>query len=228
MTSHFRYLLLGALALLLLGVVQPAFAAGQQPRTQHNSRYMDSFPQELLEVQPPWSAPIYEGTEVPVSGLENVPDIHGDINDPQLVVFFAGNQFMVVNKLMRVFIKTHPRYPRVVAFTLPSGRLVLSIERGNGLLIGNMHVTLKPDVLTAGRGRMTALQNKHRWFAHTEAYARNRLAIMVYQGNPHHVTGLESLAEPKLRLCMPNPEWEGIAEHAIMPHPAPSKRRRPC
>lgn len=212
-----RYALIGAFAALLLGPMRPAFAAGQQADVYQNSSYMNDFSKELLEIQPPWSAPIYNGTEVTVPGLENVPDIHGDINDPQLVVFFAGNQYMLVNKLMRTFIEAHPEYPRVVAFTFPPGRLITSIERGQGILLGNMRITLKPDILTAGHGSMMALQKKHHWFDRTEVYAKNRLAIMVYKGNPDHVTGLKSLAEPGLRLCMPNPEWEGIAKHAIVP-----------
>ena len=213
-----RYALVGALAALLLGPMRPAFAAGQQQGDVYqNSRYMRDFPSELLEVQPPWSTPIYGGTEVTVPGLENVPDIHGDINDPQLVIFFAGNQYMLVNKLMRTFIKAHPQYSHVVAFTLPPGRLITAIERGQGILIGNMRITLKPDILTAGHGSMMALQKKHHWFERTEGYAKNRLAIMVYKGNPKHVTGLKSLADPDLGLGMPNPEWEGIAKHAIIP-----------
>ncbi len=206
-----------ALAVLLSGLACPAFAAGQAPQGSNKSSYTSDFPKALREVQPPWSTPLYEGTEVTVPGLENVPDIHGEIIDPQLVVFFAGNQYMVVNKLLRAFIKANPQYPRVVAFTFPPGRLVRAMERGNGILLGNMHISLKPDVLTAGQGSMTAVEAKHHWFRQTEAYARNRLAIMVYRDNPEHVTGLAGLAAPKLRLCMPNPEWEGIARHAIIP-----------
>ena len=217
LARYLRFGLIGALAVLFLGSPGPAFAAGQPGDVYQNSRYMQDFPGELLKVQPPWNAPIYGGTEVTVPGLENVPDIHGDINDPQLVIFFAGNQYMVVNRLMRAFIKAHPEYPRVVAFTFPPGRLITAIERGRGILLGNMRITLKPDILTAGKGSMTALQEKHHWFDRTEVYARNRLAIMVYQGNPKHVTGLKNLAEPDLQLCMPNPEWEGIARHAIIP-----------
>jgi len=182
-----------------------------------SSRYMRDFPKRLLEIQPPWHHPIYPGTELTVPGLQNVPDIHGDINNPQLVVFFAGNQYMVVNRLMRAFISAYPKYKRVVAFTFPPGRLITSIQRGNGILLGNMRITLRPDILTAGHGSMIGLQKKHHWFVKTESYARNRLAIMVYKGNPDHIAGLKSLAQPSLRVCMPNPEWEGIAKHAIIP-----------
>lgn len=62
-----------------------------------------------------------------------------------------------------------------------------------------------------------ALQHKYNWFKSTEIYAKNKLAIMVYKGNPKGVVNFDSLTNPKLRLCMPNPEWEGIAKHAIIP-----------
>ena len=186
-------------------------------RNRATSRYMSDFSRELIRTQPPWSKPIYSGTQVTVPGLENVPDIHGDINNPQLVVFFAGNQYMLVNQLLRDFQLRYPEYRRVVAFTFPPGRLIKAFASGHGLLLGNMHVSLTPDVLTAGKRGIQNAQKAHHWFLITEAYARNRLAIMVQKGNPKHILGLTQLADKNLRLCMPDPHWEGIARHAIIP-----------
>ena len=42
-------------------------------------------------------------------------------------------------------------------------------------------------------------------------YVTNTLAIMVSKGNPHHIAGLADLSDSKLRLAMPNPEFEGVA-----------------
>ena len=165
---------------------------------------------------PPWSAPLVDGVDITVPGVDNVPDLHGDVNDPQLVVFFAGNQYMLVNELLAEFRKANPEYPRVFAETLPPGILARQVEEG-ALVIGNMRIRLRPDVFTAGRGRMLSLQKDHDWFSATEDYARNRLAIMTYAGNPDHIKGWRDLARPKLRICMPNPRFEGIAQHAIIP-----------
>ena len=166
--------------------------------------------------EPPWSAPLVSGVDATVPGADNVPDLHGDVNDPQLVVFFAGNQYVLVNELLAEFQKAHPEYRRVFAETLPPGLLARQVEEG-GLVIGNMRVVLKPDVFTAGAGRMQSLQKEHDWFSKLENYARNRLAIMTYAGNPAHVTGWRDLARPDLTICMPNPRFEGIAQHAIIP-----------
>lgn len=167
-------------------------------------------------LEPPWSQPIVSGVNITVPGVDNVPDLHGDINDPQLVIFFAGNQYMLVNQLLTDFQKAHPQYGRVFAETLPPGILARQIEE-DGLVIGNMRIGLKPDIFTAGLGRMRSLQKDHDWFASMENYARNRLAIMTYLGNPDHIKGWRDLARRGLSICMPNPKFEGIAQHAIIP-----------
>lgn len=165
---------------------------------------------------PPWSAPLVSGENLTVPGVDNVPDLHGDINDPDLVIFFAGNQYMVVNDLLRAFQKQYPQYPHVFAETLPPGILARQIKTG-ALVIGNMRIRVKPDLFTAGHGRMLQLQKDNRWFSGLRNYARNKLAIMTYAGNPKHIRGWKDLTRQDLRLCMPNPQWEGIAQHAIIP-----------
>lgn len=165
---------------------------------------------------PPWSAPLVSGENITVPGVDNVPDLHGDINNPDLVIFFAGNQYMVVNELLRAFQKQYPQYQHVFAETLPPGILARQMKSGS-LVIGNMRIRLKPDLFTAGRGRMLQMQKDNQWFSHLSNYARNKLAIMTYAGNPRHITGWKDLTRKGLRLCMPNPKWEGIAQHAIIP-----------
>ncbi len=215
--SHLKWNLAYLITLILVmssifqGVLSSARAETE------SSDYMKSFSSELLKIQPPWSAPIYKGTELTVPGVENVPDIHGDVTDPQLVVFFAGNQYMLVNELMKEFMKANPQYSRVLALTLPPGRLVQAIQEDQGIIIGNMRLKVQPDILTTGKGGMLDLQNTYHWFSTTEEYAQNRLAIMVQKNNPQKITSLQDLAKPEIKLCMPNPRWEGIAKHAIIP-----------
>src|SRR5665213_4211869 len=70
---------------------------------------------------PPWNTPPHSPVMFTVPGIDNVPDLYGDINDPQLVVFFAGNQFMCMDDLMAGFKKEYPAYQRIFAETLPPG-----------------------------------------------------------------------------------------------------------
>lgn len=59
---------------------------------------------------PPWNTPPQSTVNFTVKGVDNVPDIYGDINDPQLVIFMGGNQFMVLDDLLAVFKMKHPQY----------------------------------------------------------------------------------------------------------------------
>jgi molybdate transport system substrate-binding protein len=167
-------------------------------------------------VHPPWIQAPLRGENFTVPGIDNVPDLYGDINDPHLVVFFGGNQYMVVRDLVQAFQAAHPEYQRIFIETLPPGILLRQIEQG-ALVIGNMRISLQPDVYAAGRSRIEELQREKHWFARTANYAANRLAILTALGNPQNIVSWADLARPGLTLCMPNPQTEGIAENAIIP-----------
>jgi len=157
---------------------------------------------------PPWNNPPESTVIFTVPGIDNVPDLFGDINDPQLVIFFAGNQYMCIDDLLAVFKKEHPQYQRIFAETLPPGILAKQIM-GGSITIGNMRITLKPDVYTAGKSRIDQMPE---YFSRTAAYAYNGLAIMVQKGNPKGIKGLKDLGRPDVRVSMPNPGWEGIGK----------------
>jgi ABC-type molybdate transport system substrate-binding protein len=159
---------------------------------------------------PPWNPPP-AGLQFSVPPFDAIADLHGDIVDPQLVVFFAGNQFMVVHDLMDAFRQAHPAYQRIFVETLPPGILAKQIESGS-LVMGNLRITHRPDVYTAGKGAIAERQKEHSWFADTYDYARNPLAILVARGNPKHIAGLADLGRGDVRVSMPNPAWEGIAK----------------
>ncbi len=157
---------------------------------------------------PPWNKPPESKVEFTVPGVDNVPDLYGDINDPQLVIFFGGNPFMVIDDLLAAFKKEHPQYQRIFVETLPPGILARQTESGS-LVIGNMRITLKPDLYIAGKSR---IDQTPEWFSRTEMFAKNRLSIMVQKGNPKNIKGLKDLGRSDVRVSMPNPEWEGIGK----------------
>ena len=190
--------LLLLLLTLAIGLMSPKFSVAQQKSQE-------------AHISPPWTKPPENGKNFTITGIDNVPDLHGDIVDPQLVVFFAGNQFMVIDDLIKAFKRHYPKYQRVFVETLPPGILADQIEQG-ALVIGNMRIDLQPDVYTAGKGRISTIQKQKNWFSQEVDYARNRLAIMVYKDNPLHITSLRDLGKPEIRVTMPNPHWEGIAK----------------
>lgn len=157
---------------------------------------------------PPWNQPPESKVMFTIPGIDNVPDLYGDINNPQLVVFFAGNQFMCIDDLLAAFKQQYPQYQRVFAETLPPGILARQMA-GGSITIGNMRITLQPDVYTAGKSKIEQLMHQ---LDDTVVYAYNKLAIMVPKGNPQHIRGLKDLGRKDLRVSMPNPEWEGIGK----------------
>ncbi|MHB2026528.1 MAG: molybdate ABC transporter substrate-binding protein [Elusimicrobiota bacterium] len=159
---------------------------------------------------PPWNKAPTNGFSLKVAPFDYIVDLHGDATDPQLTIFFAGNQFMAVPDLVAAFRKDYPEYKRIYVETLPPGKLAAQIEHG-ALIIGNLRISAKADVYTDGAKKIAELQAKHHWFKKTYNYARNRLAIMVRAGNPKNVKTVADLGRPDVRVSMPNPRWEGIA-----------------
>lgn len=155
---------------------------------------------------PPWNTPPKAGVSFTVPGVDNVPDLYGDIVNPQLVVFMGGNQFMVLDDLLVAFRKEYPAYSRIFVETLPPGILAQQMATGS-IVIGNMRIDHQPDVYLGGKKRVQ--ENRDRLVS-IQTYARNKLAIMVRRGNPKHIKNLTDLGRPDVRVSMPNPKWEGI------------------
>jgi molybdate transport system substrate-binding protein len=157
---------------------------------------------------PPWNTPPAGGVAFTVPGIDNIPDLYGDMADPQLVIFFAGNQFMVIDSLITDFKKAYPQYRRIFAEMLPPGILAQQIISGS-LVMGNLRIAVKPDIYTAGKSRIDQLRDS---FSVVKNYAGNTLAIMVQPGNPKKIRGLADLGRKDVQVSMPNPAWEGIGK----------------
>jgi molybdate transport system substrate-binding protein len=157
---------------------------------------------------PPWNTPPQSAVSFTVPGVDNLPDIYGDIQNPQLVVFMGGNQFMVLDDLLVAFRKQYPRYKKILVETLPPGLLMEQIK-GGSLTIGNMRLTIQPDIYTAGAD---AIDKHNDLFEKTAAYSANKLALMVQKGNPLHIVGLADLQQEHIRISMPDKKYEGIGK----------------
>lgn len=145
-----------------------------------------------------------------VPPVDQVLDLHGDPASAQLVIFMAGNQYMVMPALLAAFRKLHPEVRSIFYETLPPGIVIRQIEAGS-LRMGNLLITAKPDVLLVGPRGMRRLRASGAisvWYP----YASNTLAILVRSGNPLHIRSLRDLGRPGVRVVMPNPKWEGVAE----------------
>jgi molybdate transport system substrate-binding protein len=169
------------------------------------------------DVFPPWhgenSHALKRGLEFTVPEADDLADFHGDITNPQLVLFVGGNYFFAMAPLVDEFERENPEYKgRLYWETIPPGLLVKQMQESGTVTSGNMTWTAKPDVYFAGLGKVRSLIEDGLLEGPAVPYVTNTLTIMVPAHNPAGVTGLADLGKPSIRLAMPNPEFEGVAE----------------
>jgi ABC-type molybdate transport system substrate-binding protein len=159
-----------------------------------------------------------DSDDLPVIPDERQDDLHGlDIAEQaDLVVFMAGNQFMVMPRLMEAFGRRHPEIRRIFYETLPPKIELRQILAGGARFRGRVIAT-PPDVYTAvssdsvaelaAAGRVDP--------ARCFIYLHNRLALMVAAGNPRGIMSVQDLAQPGIRISQPNPRHEDIAAYVL-------------
>jgi ABC-type molybdate transport system substrate-binding protein len=145
-----------------------------------------------------------------VPPVDQVLDLHGNPRDPQLAIFMAGNQYMVMPALLAAFRRAHPEIRSIYYETLPPGVDARQIAAG-ALQMGNLVIDTQADVFLSGRRRMLRMHEEG-YVSSSFPYASNVLAIMVRKGNAKHVESLRDLGRADVRVSMPNARWEGVEE----------------
>jgi molybdate transport system substrate-binding protein len=169
------------------------------------------------DVYPPWQHgenddALNRGFEFTVPEVDNLADFHGEALQPALVLYVGGNYFFAMAPLVHAFEARYPEYrARLYWETIPPGLLIRQIKAGGTITVGNMTWTAKPDVYFAGLRKVKEEITAGLLIGPAVPYATNTLTIMVAKGNPAHITGLNDLGKPGIRLAMPNPEFEGVA-----------------
>src|SRR5580704_18185084 len=170
---------------------------------------------------PPWSKgannpALDKGYEFQVPDIDNVPDLHGNPNQALLVLFVGGNQFMAMPGLIRAFETEHPELRgRIFYETLPPGILSKQIAAKGIVTLGNFTLQIQADVYEAGLNAVQEME-KAQIVDAPVSYVTNDLEIMVRRGNPLNIRSLSDLGNEKVRLSMPNPDWEGVARQVAM------------
>ncbi|BBA33920.1 ABC transporter, periplasmic ligand binding protein [Methylocaldum marinum] len=167
-------------------------------------------------VFPPWpgETPPAANPGVPftVPEVDNMPDFHGNPAAAEFVVFAGGNYFFAMTELVEAFQRQKPELRGRIFFeTIPPGIIERQLENRNTITVGNLTLSVQPDVVQAGEQRIAALIEKGVLQGPPLRFLKNSLAVMVKKGNPKNIRTLEDLAKPGVRLANPNPETEGIA-----------------
>lgn len=137
----------------------------------------------------------------------------GDSYTADLVIYLAGNQFMVMEDLIADFQSKNPDIETVYIETIPPGQILNRQLLKQGGIAGEK-TTMNPDVYGstnfAHLKTMAAEGRMHDYMT----YIHNKLALMVAAGNPKGIEGPEDLARDDLVQSHPNPLTEGISKYA--------------
>ncbi len=151
-----------------------------------------------------------QDVEFTIPGFDEVQDLHGDVVEPDLVVFMGGNEFMVLPELLPAFRASTGACARIFVESLPPGILHEQLRRG-ALVVGDLRVAHAPDVFTGGEDRVAALEREGRVLRKI-AYASNELALLVRSGNPARIATIADLGRDGVRVAIPDARTEDIGK----------------
>lgn len=137
---------------------------------------------------------------------------YGSIEDSytaDLVLYLAGNQFMVIEELITDFQHKHPDIETVYVETIAPGQILQSQLLAQGTIDGQP-TAMNPDVFASVNiDHLRTLQREGLMDIHA-IYVHNKLELMVAAGNPKGINGPEDLGRADLVQSHPNPLTEGI------------------
>lgn len=126
-----------------------------------------------------------------------------------LVMYLAGNQFMVMQELIEDFQTKNPDITTVYVETIPPGQILKGQLLKQGEIEGQK-TAMNPDIFASVNiGHLKKLNAKGLMNEHI-IYIHNQLELMVADGNPKGIKGPEDLARDDLVQSHPNPLTEGI------------------
>ena len=154
----------------------------------------------------------------PVIPSERADDLHHlEIADEaDLVLFMAGNQFMVMNEIVSVFKKEYPDIEKIFYETLPPGLELKQILAGRAVFRDKI-INVQADIYSSVNEKtMKTLEEAGRILkGDYHLYLHNRLTLMVQKNNPAGIKSVADLGLDSIRVSQPDPANEDIAYHII-------------
>ena len=137
---------------------------------------------------------------------------YGKIQDSyksDLVMYLAGNQFMVMEELIKDFLSKHNAIKTVYVETIPPGQILKKqlLKQGK---INKQKTSMTPDLFASVNINHLKKLNKKGLMDDHIIYTHNKLELMIAKGNPKNIKGAKDLARDDLVQSHPNPLTEGI------------------
>lgn len=135
--------------------------------------------------------------------------------DADVILWVAGNQFFAMDTVVGAFQAGSPG-TKIGLITLPPGLSLQAIEAG-GWRYGGVDVPGRPDIYASVDLRHLQKLKQIGVMHEYVTYMHNELQIMVAEGNPKGLHGIDDLARQDIRTSMPNPVSEGIMQFYARP-----------
>jgi ABC-type molybdate transport system substrate-binding protein len=133
----------------------------------------------------------------------------GDSYTADLVMYLAGNQFMVIEDLMKEFQSKNPDVKTIYVETIPPGQILKKQLLKQGVINGKK-TAMNPDLFASVNiNHLNNLNSKGLMQEHI-IYTHNKLELMVAKGNPKSIKGPKDLGRDDIVQSHPNPLTEGI------------------
>jgi len=154
----------------------------------------------------------------PVIPSERKDDLHNleFARSADLVLFVAGNQFMVMEELLLAFQREYPDIKRIFYETLPPGLELKQILAGGAVFRDDV-IDVSADVYASVTEQAMNRLEKEGFISKEDyfLYLHNRIVLMVPEDNPAKIASVSDLGGEGVRISQPNPEYEDIAHYIV-------------
>jgi ABC-type molybdate transport system substrate-binding protein len=133
----------------------------------------------------------------------------GDSYKADLSMYLAGNQFMVMEDLIKAFQKHNPKIKTVFVETIPPGQILKGQILKQGKIAGEK-IAMNPDLFASVNVNHLNKLHSKKMMDEYMYYTHNKLALEVLEGNPKKIKGPKDLARDDVVVTLPNPLTEGI------------------
>ena len=140
-------------------------------------------------------------------GSNLVLDFHGDPATAGLAVFSDGNHHMALEASVRAFLTANPDVGDVFYTTTPPAPLVDALK-GDGLVLGNLRISRKPDVFIGPGNILDGLVDAGFMTGHVPFAESRGNVILVRKGNPKAINSVADLLSDEVTVACSNPVTE--------------------
>lgn len=134
-------------------------------------------------------------------------DFHGDPMTAGLVLFSDGNHHMALEASVRAFLAANPKVGDVFYTTTPPAPLVDALK-GDGLVLGNLKISRKPDVFIGPDNILNGLLDDGSMTGHVPFAESRGNVLLVRKGNPKGIASVADLLADDVTLTCSNPVTE--------------------